>query len=199
MQQHDLRDFAETLDLTAFKALSSGIGIGKTKELAAPAQALPRKAEMPRSELPRPQVVQGGSSGEARKGKALKPSKGAKASRAAQAPAAGHAGMRLSLERRLFAWGLDFFFVALSLAVLLAIFTVLAAVRSGASGDPFALAPVQWLFGLKPLEVLAAVYGLFFAYVLLFKVVAGRTLGESLLVRRSRRVARGTLAERPAP
>jgi hypothetical protein len=87
----------------------------------------------------------------------------------------------LAFEKRLVAWSLDFFFVALTLAVLLALITVATAVRSGGGEDVFQLPPVQWLMGVNPLELVAGVYALFFAYVLLFKTVAGVTLGESLL------------------
>ncbi len=82
---------------------------------------------------------------------------------------------------RILAYGLDFFFVALTLAVALALATVLSAVRTGETENWLAAKPIQWLAGLNPFAIVGGVYGAFFAYALVFKVLAGKTVGEGLL------------------
>ncbi len=211
MQANELREFADQLDLAAFKALSTGIGIGAVKTIQPAPQTMPRQGAragptapphgwMPQVEVPPPDPRRGAHPGQAnspvKKAKKRKTPKAATpgAARAAPLPkaAAPRAGRsprpRLGLERKLVAWGLDFFFVGFSLFVLLALVTLLTAVRTGETEDVFALAPVQWLMGINPLQLVAGVYALFFAYVILFKLVAGVTLGETLL---RARLARG--------
>lgn len=101
---------------------------------------------------------------------------------------------RPSFSRRFFAWGLDFLFVTLSLATVLALTTLLIAIRSGETDHPLTLAPVQWLVHLNPYGVIAGVYAVFFAYGLLFKGLAGRTLAETLL-----RLPRGSQEKMSTP
>ncbi len=87
----------------------------------------------------------------------------------------------LGFSHRILAYGLDFFFVALTLAVALALATVLSAVRTGETENWLATKPIQWLAGLNPFAIVGGVYGAFFAYALVFKVLAGKTVGEGLL------------------
>lgn len=84
-------------------------------------------------------------------------------------------------SHRILAYGLDFFFVALTLAVALALATLLSAVRTGETDNWLATKPIQWLASLNPYTIVGGVYAAFFAYALVFKVLAGKTVGEGLL------------------
>ena len=53
--------------------------------------------------------------------------------------------------------------------------------RHGEPDNWLDLKQLKWLSGLSPVVVLASVYGLYLVYSVLFKLVAGRTLGESLV------------------
>ena len=195
MQANDLRNFADNLELGGFKALSAGIGFAVVKPAQPVTQTLARQgahavAAHPQTWVTAPAVAAHAPREQAKRAKARNVKKDGGVARkgtgtapvsVTTAPAASKRRAPLAFETRLVAWGLDFFFVALSLAVLLALFTVLTAVRSGGADDVFALAPVRWLMGVNRLELVAGVYALFFVYVLLFKLVAGVTLGESLL------------------
>lgn len=200
MQANDLRAFADNLDASSFRALSAGIGLGAVKPTQAPPQTLPRQAAQgssfaPTPVAPTPVAARSLNGASSRPMKVTKPSRQAAshgalksssrhAAKASQ-PKAPVASARpypvLGWERKLMAWGLDLVFVGSTLAVLVALVTLLAAARSGETNDVFTLAPIQWLTSINPLELVGGVYGLYFAYILLFKLVAGVTLGESLL------------------
>ena len=90
-------------------------------------------------------------------------------------------GPRRGWSVKLMAYGLDFFFVALTLVVALGLATVLSAVRTGETENWMATKPIQWLAGLNPYLIIGGVYGVFFAYTLVFKLLAGKTCGETLL------------------
>jgi hypothetical protein len=217
MQQRDLREFADNLDLTGFKALSAGIGLGAVRTGPPdPKKGTAARAGSPGNQPDAWAVSAGTTPTPLVSAYEIPQAVGGRAARAAQVrkaqapktqkrPQAANPGAEaprskgkppLGIERKLLAWGLDFAFVALSLGVLVALFVLLTAVRTGETADLFALAPVQWLLGVKPLALVFGVYALFFAYILLFKVVAGATLGETLL--RSRLSPRHS-AESPPP
>lgn len=163
----DLRQLAEDLQLNDFTALSVGIGIGQAKPktrfappvrpMATVAAKAPVVYQEPivRHEQPRPAAPQNRS--------------------------------KLPFELRLVAWGLDLLFVALAALTALALATLLAAMRGGqppiTADEWLAVRPVQWLAGLSIYAVLGGLYGIYGLYIGLFKIVAGRTLGESLFFR----------------
>lgn len=153
-----------TSDEIRFEALSVGIGIGglrpldsqRVRQAARPGPAVVNKATtIPAMPV---QVIESPSN-------------------ARNLPRAKGPGISV----RLLAYGLDFFFVALTLGVALALATVLSAVRTGETENWLATKPIQWLAGLNPFAIVGAVYGAFIVYALLFKALAGKTVGESLL------------------
>ena len=113
----------------------------------------------------------------------------------APAPPAPPARPRGGLERRLFAWMLDFLLVTATLAVAFAGVTVFAATHARGKGPLLDLPPLALVGGTRPLILLACVYGAWLFYMLFFKLVAGRTLGESLM----RTATRGAPRANPAP
>jgi hypothetical protein len=84
------------------------------------------------------------------------------------------------LTRRLLAWALDFLLVVATLTLAVAAMTAFSASR-GASAAWVEQRPVQWLVQTSPLATLSLVYGVFLVYGLLFKLLVGRTCGETLL------------------
>lgn len=130
-------------------------------------------------ELDQPQPAPRGAADAARK-------QGAAPKKAKVRPAAPPqpSGPRiLTWEKRLVAWSLDFLFVASSLVVCLALALLLAAMRAGNPDDWWTLKPIRWLGLFRPYEVLGGVYGSFFGYYALFRILAGKTLGEGLMAR----------------
>jgi len=183
-------DLTESLDVQTFTALSPGIGLGELRPAAglpqrdaygvrmrtpvAPSPARPFLSSQTEGTNPvhkawsdLPAVAHAGavSSGKGRLAKAKR----------TPAPASR------TFSRCILAWGIDFLFVAVSLAAALALAELLVAIRTGETGSWLALAPMQWLAGQSPVTVVGGVYGMFAAYTLLFKLLAGRTFGESLL------------------
>lgn len=252
---HDLRQFADNLELGGFTALSAGIGLGPTKKpepqkatlgkpgasaagmpRAAPGAPLPRPgvqgatgvspvAYAATSAPPRPQTATRKLSRDQKKAVKALAKQHALAQEKAQADAraqqqhqqslvneanggafAAHDGQavraaeaaasastqqkakrRLPLERKILAFGLDLSFVAFSLTVVFGLATVLAAVKGGVPPkrltDWLALPPMTWLATFRPEQLLLGTYALFAAYWLVFRLVAGRTLGGSLAAR----------------
>ena len=85
-----------------------------------------------------------------------------------------------NLTRRLLAWALDFLLVVATLTLAVAAMTAFSASR-GVSAAWVEQRPVQWLVQTSPLATLSLVYGVFLVYGLLFKLLVGRTCGETLL------------------
>jgi hypothetical protein len=87
------------------------------------------------------------------------------------------------MARRLFAYSFDFILVCATLVTGLLCAAVWQAAETGLdpTTDWDSLAPVQWLSGFEVVEILGGVYAIFLAYTILFKAVAGWTVGESLL------------------
>jgi hypothetical protein len=88
------------------------------------------------------------------------------------------------------AWAVDFFFVTSSLALALAMATGIAAARAGSETSLLDLRPVTWLAGFAPYQILIGVYGVFLAYGLFFRVLVGRTFGESVVGLKARTLKR---------
>lgn len=169
----DLRQLAEDLQLGDFTALSVGIGIGQTQARTrlTPPQAMATAAAR------MPQVFAAG------------PSFPAPALNVSNPPSSRSAPAgKIPFELRLVAWGLDLMFVALAAFTALALATLLAAMRGGqppmTADEWMAVRPMQWLASLPIYAWLGGLYGIYGAYMALFKIVAGRTLGESLFFRR---------------
>ncbi len=154
----------------SFTALSVGIGIGDLRSPTLDSQRLARRSPGNDADLvnkaPQPQRT------------AMAPMQVSEPQGKASAPAKRQ-GRGFSF--RILAYGLDFFFVALTLAVALALATVLSAVRTGETDNWLATKPIQWLAGLDPYVIVGGVYAAFFAYALVFKLLAGKTFGEGLL------------------
>jgi hypothetical protein len=94
---------------------------------------------------------------------------------------------KLPFELRLVAWSVDFAFVVACVGLAMALAAILAAARSGDGAgllarDWLALAPVQWLAAFPPHYILGGVYAVYLLYHLVFKLLAGTTMGETLLV-----------------
>jgi hypothetical protein len=167
--------------LDRFVALSHGIGLGEPRAKTA------REAPKPKRGLPAALAV--GSAPKA----ASQPSRATDAVTAfspaaafppdAPAPASTKAPRRLTVARRLVAYSFDFILVCATLVTGLVCAAVWQAAETGLdpTTDWYSLAPVQWLSGFEVFEILVGVYAVFLAYALLFKAVAGWTLGESLL------------------
>jgi hypothetical protein len=93
---------------------------------------------------------------------------------------------KLGFDMRLFAWSIDFVFVVACVGVAVALAVVLSAARAGDGEGWFTrnwlvLPPMQWLAGVAPLYALGGVYGVYLLYHLVFKILAGATVGESLV------------------
>lgn len=173
----ELQELADGLDKDAFKALSPGIGLGNVRPKgAAPRQHIPVSSQVTQgeSDLSRVTVVPAAS---------VATSAPRKAS-ATDAPAPQK--RKFGFAKRILALGIDFLFVATSVCTALAIAAIFAAANSGGEIHWTALAPVEWIAAFSPLEILAGVYGTFAAYWLLFRLLVGGTLGESMLMRRKR-------------
>jgi hypothetical protein len=78
------------------------------------------------------------------------------------------------------AWSLDLLLVAAALSSALAL-AFAAHVWRGDSADWLAAKQVQWLLSLNPVVWLAGVYSLFLVYAIFFRILVGRTCGETLL------------------
>ena len=181
MNRHDLDRLMETIDAQGFTALSNGLGLGETR----PAQA--SKPVAPKPVAPtHGQIWADGYRPEIGPEPKAKPVPVATMPRPEAPRASG------GFSRRVLAYGLDFLFVAMSLGVALALATLLTAVRTGETDNLLGTGPVQWVAGANPYVLLAGVYAAFLAYGLLFKVLAGRTFGETLLRLRPRASARKT-------
>ena len=176
-----------------------GIGPEARPLAAAPAPVAPPKPLKGRKARQALKAAKAAQAKAAKAARAAQASQAARAPKAAKASKASKAAMgslapapRGGFSRRLFAYGLDFFFVAVSLGVALGLATLLTAVRTGETDNLLGAAPVQWVVSAKPYVLLAVVYGAFLAYGLLFKVLAGRTCGETLLRVRPRQAPRKT-------
>lgn len=201
---HELAAFAANLDLAAFKALSPGIGLGEPRAVLQRAFA-PAQQGVQHVRPSQQSVVHEGVARRATvmpldpaMGKVMKPKKQKKA-KAPKEPKQSTMRVRtMPFERRLVAWSIDFLFVLTSIATALALATVLAAVRKGDGSDWLSQAPLQWLAQFKALELLGGVYGAFLAYFVLFKGLAGASVGEAMLGGR-RRGSTAKQAVSPAP
>ena len=196
----DLKALIQAIDKLEFKALSPGLGLGqvrpaglhKSRPLSGPpSQGLATPATQPSavamtSGQPAPAVS------------THRPS--SPLLQAARSRAAGGVGGQAAqplreagLGRLVLAWSLDLLFVALALFGSLALAFAAHAWR-GDSASWLAGRPVQWLLSLNPMISLAAVYALFLVYALFFRMLVGRTCGETLLGLRPtplRRTVRG--------
>lgn len=208
---HDIRWMAENLNSAQFRALSSGLGLGtiKTAQSRVSASVFPHlSASTPvlgtQSSFRSPST-QGMLHGEQELQRALLTSqptapvekasssifrtarRGANA--ASQAPQRASAApvrqtQKLSFKQRLSVWTADFLVVVTSLAVAFAIAVVLSMVKSGETDNWLALRPVKFLAARTAVEILAAVYAAFAAYMVVFKLGAGKTFGELIFARR---------------
>lgn len=198
---YDLLAFAENLDAKGFTALSQGLGLG---ELRAAGKVEKRAAPVMREpELPVSTPANYAAAASARRqgqgsdGESYVVDKASSVQVAqvrAEAPERAYVTTRrLSFERRLMAWSIDFLFVTSSLAIALATVTALAAARAKADVSLLDLRPVAWISGFAPYQILLGVYAVYLTYTLTFKFAVGRTFGESLvgLAHKAKRVAEG--------
>lgn len=167
--------------LDRFVALSHGIGLGEPRAKTA--------REAPKAKRSPPAASAGGKAARA----APEPSRvqdremlfspAAAFPPDAPAPAPARAPRRLTMARRLVAYSFDFILVSATLVTGLLCAAVWQAAETGLdpTTDWYSLAPVQWLSGFEVVEILVGVYAVFLAYTILFKAVAGWTVGESLL------------------
>ena len=180
----DMRALLENVENQEFKALSVGLGLGSVQRprrkgsnataaqsradtlttaplKSAPPKALSSKALHPKAAqmmAPRVSSMQRQASGTTTK----------------------TPKDNTNLTRRLLAWALDFLLVVATLTLTVAAMTAFSASR-GVSAAWVEQRPVQWLVQTSPLATLSLVYGVFLVYGLLFKLLVGRTCGETLL------------------
>jgi len=191
--QRELLQFAEDLDVRQFRAVAHGLGINvrKRENQAAqspnfspinfasstapqapaasgllPAMPLPETAGSAAVQLQRPNLN--------------------------LQPAASHNSLLnvgQAMLRLLAILLVDSFVVALSILVALVAAGAALGVRDGAPAADmsllgFVIAPVKWLAGFSPVQILAGFYGIFLVYALTLRLIAGGTLGQALLRRR---------------
>jgi len=162
----DLNDLLAASSKHEFTALSSGLGLGGVRP-ARPIQARPPVAQAAASLAVNTMAGWAGSA-------AATPRLGPPA--AATAAPAKEAG----ISRLVLAWSLDLLLVAAALSSALAL-VFAAHVWRGDSADWLAAKQVQWLLSLNPVVWLAGVYSLFLVYAIFFRILVGRTCGETLL------------------
>lgn len=180
----DMRALLENVENQEFKALSVGLGLGSVQRpsrkgskataaqsradtlTTAPLKSAPSKA-LPHKALP------------TKAAQMMAPRVSSTQRQALDAPAKTPRD-NTHLTRRLLAWALDFLLVVATLTLAVAAMTAFSASR-GASAAWVEQRPVQWLVQTSPLATLSLVYGVFLVYGLLFKLLVGRTCGETLL------------------
>ena len=164
----DMRALLENVENQEFKALSVGLGLGSVRRSGRQSKAAQIRtdtlttAPATLSVAPRRAVHRSG------------------AHRAALGAAKKVSKDSAHLRRRLLAWVVDFLLVVATLT-----FAVATMIAFSVSRGPVApwveQRPVQWLVQTSPLITLSLVYGVFLVYGLLFKLLVGRTCGETLL------------------
>ena len=168
------------LDPARFVALSPGIGLGEPKPKLA-------NSENPKHLASRTHAAREQATRETRAAESARPS--AKAAFFPPDPSSSHQSKPfLSLGKRLLAYSIDFVLIAFTLST-----GVLGFFAWKARDHGFEDFSVSWekilgagdLFS-HPMQAIAGVYAIFFAYLLIFKLMAGVTLGESFLLRRTR-------------
>ena len=166
----DHKDLLATPDKYEFTALSSGLGLGGV-----------RPARLTQTRRPVAQAAAGlavntmpGWAGSAAV-VAFAPPR-LRLPKAATVAPVKEAG----ISRLVLAWSLDLLLVAAALSSALAL-AFAAHVWRGDSADWLAAKQVQWLWSLNPVIWLAGVYALFLVYALFFRILVGRTCGETLL------------------
>ncbi|MCX6105895.1 MAG: hypothetical protein NTY08_08710 [Proteobacteria bacterium] len=185
----DMRALLENVENQEFKALSVGLGLGSVQRpsrkgsnataarsradtlttaplKSAPSKALPTKA-LPHKTFPT-------------KAAQMMAPRVSSMQRQALGTTAKTPEDNTNLTRRLLAWALDFLLVVATLTLAVAAMTAFSASR-GVSAAWVEQRPVQWLVQTSPLATLSLVYGVFLVYGLLFKLLVGRTCGETLL------------------
>ena len=190
----DMRALLENVENQEFKALSVGLGLGSVQRpsrkasnsaaaqnraatlttapvKSAPPKVLTTKSAPTKSAPTKSAPTKSAQPGVPRVSSAQQPALGAKV----KVPKDG-----APLPRRLLAWAVDFLLVVATLASAVAAMTLFGASR-GVGAAWVEQRPIQWLVQTSPLITLSLVYGVFLVYCLLFKLLVGRTCGETLL------------------
>jgi hypothetical protein len=167
----EIQHLVETIDVRLFQALSPGIGLGdlRTARQAASVCTATPVSQTARQETAVANVVTAAPTSVNRVNVAsttVKTPSGVKGS---------------PWEKFFLAWSLDFFFVASCLVMVLAAACALFVYQHGIPETPLNLPPLRWLAAVSPVKVLAAVYAVFIGYAAIFRVLAGRTIGEASL------------------
>lgn len=84
-------------------------------------------------------------------------------------------------DRRMLAWSFDFTIVAATALIMAACIGMVYRLPVNLEAGLLPLGPLRWLYGVKTLHMIVAVYSLFFGYLAMFYLIAGRTLGEVIL------------------
>ena len=177
----DMRALLENVENQEFKALSVGLGLGSVQRPSRKSKAAQSRAETLTTAPLKPAPLTATPLTATQLTTAtLRASRKSGAQRQPLGATAKATKDSAHLTRRLLAWALDFLLVVATLTLSVATMTAFSVSRS-ASGTWVEQRPVQWLVQTSPLATLSLVYGVFLVYGLLFKLLVGRTCGETLL------------------
>jgi hypothetical protein len=176
--KRELRDFAENLTLTDFRALSAGLGIGQKPPRGMRFQPFHPEVTMPvpGHEVTPATAVKSQIIVETPKLSKVVANKGKHSQRKQRRPSnVGEWLMKFCIGHFI-----DLVFSAIAIVSMLSI----AGMATQSVGFLPALSLAKgWIGALRPLEVLAALYGTFLLYVVIFHVLVGGTIGSQIVGR----------------
>jgi hypothetical protein len=205
-----LREFAESIELGDFQALSSGLGIGELRPVDHPKAAVRTNHYQAMGEPREPLTSQTHTTAKPERNMAsattpaMSPSMnstmnstmsstmmpGARmgvgvasqaSSQAASESMPKKVGGRLGrMFHRLYAWSIDMSLVVISMALAMVCAAAALTVGEGQEEFWYEGGPLAWLLKFEIWELGSIVLGVFLMYLLVFRLVAGNPFGESL-------------------
>jgi hypothetical protein len=172
----DLRAFADSLDISAFQALSTGVGTGEIKKRGMPAP-IPRVVSP--TQLYASEVV-GRADGDSDVNPQVQKAENVRkrnASRHLDAQSTGIPEPARRLARFFFGHCIDLIFSAIAVVSML---SLAAMVTQSVGFLPAIQLAKGWIGVLAPLERVATLYGTFLLYGTIFQVFVGGTIGSQL-------------------
>lgn len=186
----DIQSFVDSLDVENFRALSVGIGLGE-----------PRPVKNRQAVLPSTPVFSGTAAAELVKepnqrsdqDDVIPPVKNfpwqpvvsleaPPASRVAPTPAARSVGMLMRTQMKLLALGVDAAIVVISAVMTTTLISFAMGGRDlwmRGIGGVFMAPPWSWIVRFSFVAILFGLYGVYVVYWLVFKILAGTTVGEN--------------------
>lgn len=192
-----MRELAENLDFRGFQALSPGLGLGELKAVDKPnfvsrdpAGALlegPATGASPHRASPMmtsgiPAVSPGDISNPRSEGVSAQ----APTNQVSKRPPAGGGRVGksprgvLRFMRLAYAWSIDLSLVVICLGIALVCAAAALSVGEGKEDFWFDGGPIAWMLSFEIWEACGIVGAVFLMYLAVFKLLAGRTFGESL-------------------